>query len=79
MTFLFAIYCGFLTLGFQMDPLLTAFAPPYSTAPARVSSGAGDGHTSGVSWELMTDDYEGSLAKAQVQDKLLLINFTGFN
>lgn len=77
-TFLFAIYCGFLTLGFQMDPLMTAFAPPYSTAPSRVV-GAGDEHTSGVSWELMTDDYEGALVRARTQDKKLLINFTGFN
>ena len=77
-TFLFAIYCGFLTLGFQMDPLLTAFAPPYSTAPARSAAG-GDEHTSGAAWELLTDDYEGAIAKAKAQDKLLLINFTGFN
>ncbi|HIG87063.1 MAG TPA: hypothetical protein EYQ25_08470 [Planctomycetes bacterium] len=78
-TFLFAVYCGFLTFGFQMDPLLTAFAPPYSTAPVRSASNDSDGHTSGVAWELLTDDYEGALVKARAQDKLLLINFTGFN
>jgi thiol:disulfide interchange protein DsbD len=76
-TFLFAIYCGFLTFGFKMDPLLTAFAPPYSTAPA-ASQAQGEGHED-EAWTMVVDDWDGALARARSEQKLLLVNFTGFN
>lgn len=81
MTFLFALYCAFLTFGFRMDPLLTAFAPPYSSAPARTGAVEGaedDGHGS-EAWAQVVDDWDGALARARAADKLLLVNFTGFN
>jgi thiol:disulfide interchange protein len=81
MTFLFAIYCAFLTFGFRMDPLLTAFAPPYSSAPVRTGAAEGgeeDGHGS-EAWAQVVDDWDGAVARARAADKLLLVNFTGFN
>jgi thiol:disulfide interchange protein len=74
-TFLFAIYCAFLTMGFKMDPLLTAFAPPYSTASGQSSEASHDEEP----WSMVVDDWEGALASARSEEKLLLVNFTGFN
>ena len=74
-TFLFAIYCAFLTMGFKMDPFLTAFAPPYSTAGAQSSEVSHDDEP----WSMVVDDWEGALASARSEEKLLLVNFTGFN
>ena len=74
-TFLFAVYCAFLTMGFKMDPLLTAFAPPYSTAQGQ-SSEVSDHEEP---WSMVVDDWEGALARARSEEKLLLVNFTGFN
>ena len=76
--FLFAVYCAFLTFGFKMDPLLTAFAPPYSTAPLRTSAAEDDGHGS-EAWAQVVDDWDGAVARARASDQLLLVNFTGFN
>jgi thiol:disulfide interchange protein DsbD len=74
-TFMFAIYCAFLTMGFKMDPLLTAFAPPYSTARGQSSEVDHDEEP----WSMVVDDWEGALASARSEEKLLLVNFTGFN
>ena len=76
--FLFALYCAFLTFGFKMDPLLTAFAPPYSTAPTRTSAAEDDGHGS-EAWAQVVDDWDGAVARARASEQLLLVNFTGFN
>ena len=74
-TFLFAIYCAFLTAGFKMDPLLTAFAPPYSTAHAQSGVEAHEEEP----WSMVVDDWSGAFATARSEEKLLLVNFTGFN
>lgn len=78
-SFLFALYCGFLIFGFKMDPLLTAFAPPYSTAGSVGVLGGGGGKGHDALHEVVLDDYEGALALAIDQEKLLLVNFTGWN
>ena len=81
-TFLFAIYCGFLVFGFNMDPLMAAFAPPYSSAPvtAAAASGGEGGDSHGAEGHAMVvDDYDEARAQARNGDKLLLVNFTGFN
>ena len=74
-TFLFAIYCAFLTAGFKMDPLLTAFAPPYSTATTQSGEEAHEEEP----WSMVVDDWSGAFATARSEEKLLLVNFTGFN
>ena len=66
------------SFGFKMDPLLTAFAPPYSTAPTRTSAAEDDGHGS-EAWAQVVDDWDGAVARARASDQLLLVNFTGFN
>jgi thiol:disulfide interchange protein len=74
-TFMFALYCAFLTMGFRMDPLLTAFAPPYSSALGQTGEVGHDEEP----WSMVVDDWEGALASARSEEKLLLVNFTGFN
>ena len=64
-TFLFAIYCGLLTFGFKMDPLLTAFAPPYSTAP-EASQSQGEDHED-EAWTMVVDDWQGALARGRAR------------
>ncbi len=61
----FAGYCLYGALGYKLDFVMTALAPAY---------GARD-----VSrHELVVDDYERARALALQQDKLLLVNLTGF-
>ena len=73
-TFLFGTYSLFLIGGYKMDPLMTAFAPPYSTAPERAAGpGKAEGH------EIVKDNYEDAVSKAKSDQKALLVNFTGWN
>lgn len=74
-SFVFGMYSIFLIGGYRMDPLMLAFAPPYSTAPERaVSDGsAAKTHT------IVKDDYEDAVSQAKAKKKALLVNFTGFN
>jgi thiol:disulfide interchange protein DsbD len=62
----FAAWCAFGATGRDLDAVMTAIAPPKSTAEA------------GARHEIVKDDYEQALATALRQDKLVLINFTGF-
>ena len=73
-TFVYAAYTLFLIGGFKMDPLMVAFAPPYSTAPERAA-----GHTGPKEHAIVTDDYEGAVSEAKAKKKALLVNFTGYN
>lgn len=73
-TFVFGTYSLFLIGGYEMDPLMTAFAPPYSTAPERVA-GPGASKPSTI----IKDNYEEAVSKAKAEQKALLVNFTGFN
>ncbi|MGE3171771.1 MAG: cytochrome c biogenesis protein CcdA [Planctomycetota bacterium] len=61
----FAFYCLFGTMGFQLDPVMTAFEPPYRLR-------AHEEHP------IVYDDYPAALAQAQQDERWLLINFTGF-
>lgn len=74
-TFLFAGYLGFGMLGNSMDPITTGIVPNYSS---RIPTGEGtasaaQGHV------VIKDDFEGALARAKSEGKLLLANFTGFS
>lgn len=73
-TFLFGMYSIFLIGGYKMDPLMLAFAPPYSSAPQRASGvSAPDART------IVKDNYEDAVSQARSKHKALLVNFTGYN
>ncbi len=79
-TFLFSVYCFFLIGGFKLDPLMAAFAPPYSTAPKTVSLGGGGPAESFYEEGLhpiIKDDHDLALSDAIDKHKLVMINFTG--
>lgn len=61
----FAFYCLFGATGIGLDPIMTAFEPPYRLRPV-------DEHT------IVKDDYEGATSLAAREGKFLLVNFTGF-
>ncbi|MBL8858747.1 MAG: hypothetical protein JNL28_09595 [Planctomycetes bacterium] len=74
-TALFAVYCLYGGLGHSLDPVMTALVPNYST---RIGGG-GEGAVAKVTGHtIIKDDFEGALARAKSEDKLLLVNFTGF-
>jgi thiol:disulfide interchange protein DsbD len=76
-TSLFAVYCMFGALGHSMDPIMTAFAPPYSSKITLAGEHASATESS-TGHVIIKDDYEGALARAKSEEKLLLVNFTGF-
>ncbi|MEW6071638.1 MAG: cytochrome c biogenesis protein CcdA [Planctomycetota bacterium] len=59
----FAGYSFYGAAGRPLDYVMTAIAPPFSTAIA--------------TWPLFADDYDGALAAARAEGRLLLVNFTG--
>jgi thiol:disulfide interchange protein DsbD len=61
----FAFYCLFGTMGFALDPVMTAFEPPYRLRPV-------DEHT------IVKDDHDAAVALAVREKKYVLVNFTGF-
>ena len=68
----FAAYCLWAMTGKPLDPIMSAFAPPYSGGvvfPAWYSP-AGE-------WLIVKDDYDAAVDAAQKDEKLLLVNFTG--
>jgi hypothetical protein len=74
-TLLFALYCMYGMLGYRLDQAMTALIPPYSNRIAMVGEGMGraeTGHT------IIVDDFDAAVARARKENKLLLVNFTGF-
>lgn len=61
----FAFYCLFGASGLALDPVMTAFEPPYRLRPV-------DEHT------IVEDDHDGAMALAAREEKFVLVNFTGF-
>jgi len=61
----FAFYCLFGTMGFALDPIMTAFEPPYRLR-------ALEEHT------IVKDDQDSAMALAAREGKFVLVNFTGF-
>jgi thiol:disulfide interchange protein DsbD len=76
-TVLFAMYCLYGMLGFRLDQAMTALIPPYSNRIA-VSGGEGGGHAEATGHTIIYDDFDAALARARKENKLLLVNFTGF-
>ena len=73
LTLLFALYCLWGMSGEKLDFVMTAIAPNYSGGKLGWSW-----YSPGGSWTIVKDDYDAALAQAASEDKLLLINFTGF-
>ena len=73
-------YFTMLLLGYPRNEVMTAFLPGYSNGSlfgaAALASGDGVKHLS--SHEVFVDDYDGALARARSEGKLLLVNLTGF-
>lgn len=59
-------YFSYGALGYNLDSVMTAIAPPRSEAET------------GAKHEIIKDDYEKAIAVAKAADKLVLVNFTGF-
>jgi thiol:disulfide interchange protein DsbD len=72
---LFAVYCAYGMLGNRLDQAMTALIPPYSNRIAVVGSGGGQAEVGHV---FIEDDFDGALVRARKENKLLLVNFTGF-
>jgi hypothetical protein len=58
-----------------MDPIMTAIIPNYS---GRIASAGDRSGPPVAAHTIVKDDYEGALAQAKSEGKLLLVNFTGF-
>ena len=73
---LLSVYSLHGALGNKLDPLMTAIAPNYSSAPeggpGMSSATKKKGHT------IVKDDFAAACALAKAEKKLVLINFTGF-
>jgi thiol:disulfide interchange protein DsbD len=69
------LYFGLGSQGYVLDDITTAIVPNYSS-PRLGGGGAGGGQQSGHT--IIKDDLPAALARARAEDKLLLINFTGF-
>jgi|688.fasta_scaffold03080_16 thiol:disulfide interchange protein len=72
---LISAYCLYGAMGNRMDRIMTAIIPPYSNRIAALNDGHG---TAGPKWAMVIDDYEGALAKGKQENKLVLLNLTGY-
>ncbi len=61
----FAFYCLFGVMGFNLDPIMTAFEPPYRLRQIEEH-------------EIVKDDYAQAMELAKREKKYVLVNFTGF-
>jgi len=71
---LISAYCLYGAMGNRMDRIMTAIIPPYSNRIAM----SGEAGQSGPKWAMVIDDYEGALAKGRQENKLVLLNLTGY-
>lgn len=71
-----ALYFFSGAMGYRLDWITEALAPPYHAA--RIGA-AGGGAAPGekAAWTIVEDDLEGGLARAREEGKLALVNFTG--
>lgn len=73
LSFLFALYCLLGAMGGNLDFVMTALAPPYSSLEVSRAGGA----TKVKDHEIVIDDLDAAKALAMDQGKLVLVNFTG--
>ncbi len=69
----FAFYCFWGMTGRNVDRIMTAIIPPYSGGRL-----GWEWHAETPTWPIVVDDYEGALARAKADGRLLLVNFTGY-
>ena len=77
---LFGVYCWHGYTGHQMDNIMTALAPPYSSRIGGTNGSAGNGgggHGAATQWQIVEDDYQTAREQAIAQGKPLFLNFTG--
>ncbi|MHC4379359.1 MAG: protein-disulfide reductase DsbD family protein [Planctomycetota bacterium] len=72
-----ALYCVYGAQGRRMDPVMTAIIPPYSHEYVGPYAKGPDAPKS-KGHEIFKDDFDGAVAAALEDEKLLLLNFTGF-
>jgi thiol:disulfide interchange protein DsbD len=72
-TLLFALYCGYGMLGHDLDRVMTAIVPNYSS---QLALGAGRG-SARAGHPIVVDDYDLARARAEAEGRALLVNFTG--
>jgi len=70
---LFALYCWHGYAGNEMDPIMTAIVPPYSSRIETLGRDGAQAEPPGI----VVDDYERARERARREGKLLLVNFTG--
>jgi thiol:disulfide interchange protein len=75
--FLFSGYFGMGFLGFELDPVMTAIVPNYSTPRIASALGSGARSTAPAGPTIVKDDYDAAVAIARDEGKALLVNFTG--
>lgn len=73
---LFAMYCLYGALGHSVDPVMTAIIPNYSSRIGQAAGGEAQGETTGH--VIIKDDFDGAVARAKAEGKLVLVDFTGF-
>ncbi len=76
---LFGAYCWHGYKGNEMDGIMTAIIPPYSSSIEGAGhASAGGGARRSSSHEIVLDDLEAAKGSALAQSKPVLINFTGY-
>ena len=75
--FVLAGYSAYGVPGNQLDKIMTAIVPPYSNETLLVAFG-GELEKGKPKHTIVKDDYDGALVRASSEEKLVLVNFTGF-
>lgn len=74
----FAFYCVHGSMGYRLDnEIMVAFEPPYTAQTLGQKSQ--DGRVAVVPHQIVKDDFDGAVELAARDEKLLLVNFTGYN
>jgi len=79
----FAFYCVHGAMGYRLDnEVMVAFEPPYTAHTIGQAAAGGDSNgkpVAAASHSIVKDDFDGAVKIAMRDDKLLLVNFTGYN
>jgi thiol:disulfide interchange protein DsbD len=78
---IFALYNLHGALGHKLDWVMESLVPPYQNERIAGSGGGDDGHGSAGAprgHRIVFDDFDAAVAAALGEEKLLLVNFTGF-
>ena len=75
-TLLLALYCGYGSLGRELDWIMESIAPPYHDRVLEARAGSsGAAENAPV---IVVDDYDAARERARAEGKLLFVNFTGY-